>query len=152
LDCAISEFCTGDEEEAYQSACFERDTEPGSASQGGMTTTTGGKAYERFWKSAFERALAGREDLEQGRTILSRGPENIVILKEPCKSRLSGRPAAYGRLVSLGRIPPHGSFESVTPVDDNSNQYSYEQIGHGWVQKLVDRRMFRRVESSLESS
>jgi hypothetical protein len=144
LDCAISEFCTGNEEEAsFQSVLKEM---PNLVKD---MIITGGKSYERYWKSGFERALAGWEDLEQGRATLSRGPENIVILKEAGKSSRLSAYALHRGLREYNLWKDTTRILRVTRIDNNSNQYSYEKIGHGWVQKLVDRHIVPNADSKL---
>jgi hypothetical protein len=102
-----------------------------------------------LWRTGFEEAQSGRKDVEeQGRgTFRQASNAGIAVLEEatPPTSRIS--------LCALHRgLRENNLWEGTTRIlqvnriHGSSYQYKYEKIGHGWVQKLVDRHLVPIVD------
>ena len=105
---------------------------------------TGGEGYKHLWESGFDHALQGYKDIQEGRCVLRQGPGNIVILEEESGG---ARLSSYALFRGLREKNLWKGTTRILRVTKNegtispSYGYQYEKIGHGWVQKLVDRHM-----------
>jgi hypothetical protein len=100
----------------------------------------GGGGYESLWRAGFDEAMAGYQDLQEGRALLSRGSGKMAILNERLGSQRLSPYALHRGLVESDVW--HGTTR-ILRVDhrpvDNKYRYEYENVGHGWVTKLKNR-------------
>jgi hypothetical protein len=137
LDCAVTALEDSDEEAAYERALALL---PDLLSDLASDDSNGGSSssFESLWRLGFEEALAGYQDIQEGRARLSKGPGKMALLEERPNSRMS--PYALHRgLVESGLWKDTSRVLRVDRDDRGRHRYEYEKIGHGWVSKLMDR-------------
>jgi hypothetical protein len=142
LDCALSEMCVGDDEEtAFQTALEElpvmlQDFE-----------TTGGKSYQHLWKPGFDYATKCWEALQSGDAVLEAFNDDIAILREAPSFPMA--PYALHRgLREKGLQNNIKRILKVTAIQKDTSTFKYEKIGHGWIQKVVERQAVPNVDSN----
>jgi hypothetical protein len=145
LNCAVEALCDSrDEASSYETVFKElpimlKDFEEND-----------GNAYKSLWSTGFADAVSSYQELEAGRATLKRSQGRIVVLKES---------PTYGRYISpyaLHRgLKESGLWEDTTRIlrvsqqqtDSTRHNFYFEKIGHGWVQRLVDRFEVPDVDS-----
>jgi hypothetical protein len=110
----------------------------------------GGGGYESLWRSGFDEAMAGYLDLQEGRAVLSRGSGKMAVLNERLGSQRLSPYALHRGLVESDLW--HGT-NRILRVDhrpeDNKYRYEYENVGHGWVTKLKQRKVVPGGDGAL---
>jgi hypothetical protein len=147
LDAIVSGMCEDDEEEAYHHVLEQV---PDILKD---LATTGGEKYGELWKATLDDAYSSYLALQDGSATFEAGPEpHTAILMEP--SRLSCF-AVHRGLTEKGLLEETTRILRVTNSQDGSSDstpssysYQYEKPGHGWVQKLVDRKCVPSVNSA----
>jgi hypothetical protein len=98
-------------------------------------STQQGSKYQKFWENGLEEAFESYETFQDGRSVLTRGPGNITILREPWY--LS--PYAVHRGLLETKL-----WEMTTRLlriqEASQTTAIYEKPGHGWVSRLHRRR------------
>lgn len=141
LDCALSEMCVGDEESAFYAALKEL---PSMLQD---FKTTGGKAYEDLWKPEFEYAAKSWEALQTGDVALKAFNDDIAVLQEASSTSIS--PYALHRGLKQKKI--HHKVKRIlraTTTTDKLSSFKYEKVGHGWIQKVLERQPVPSVDAN----
>ena len=145
LDLAILALGAGDEKQAYERVLKEM---PKLLLD---ITTTGGKSYEKLWKSGLQEAMDGWNDLKQGRAKLYRGPSPNMVVLEEAGTSVTLSPYALYRGLKENKL-----WDGTTrilrvqlAVENSSFAYNYEKIGHGWVSKLVSRPVVPSADGNV---
>jgi hypothetical protein len=147
LDCAVTALEDSDEEAAYERALDLLPDLLADLASGGGGGGGSGSAFESLWRPGFEEALAGYEDIREGRAVLSRGPGKMAVLDDRPGSRLS--PYALHRgLVESGLWRDTARVLRVDRDPEGRYRYEYEKVGHGWVSKLADRPAIADADGS----
>jgi hypothetical protein len=144
LDLTLCNMCDGDDDDeaGYERALPEmprllqdfRDNE--------------GAAYQDLWKDDFEHACQDLESIRSGRVRLERSsacPEMVIVHEATPASRVS--PYALSKA-----LQERGLWDGTTRIlrvncNGNNFKYFYEKIGHGWVNKLVQRPVVPLVDA-----
>jgi hypothetical protein len=138
LDCALMSLkdSCDNEEEAYDRAL---ELLPDLLKDIG---NQGGGGYESLWRAGYDEAMEGYQDLQEGRAVLSRGSGKMAILNERLGSQRLSPYALHRGLVESDLW--HGT-NRILRVEhrpgDNKYRYEYENVGHGWVTKLKQRKV-----------
>jgi transporter family protein len=143
LELILSSFCDADEGQAYERALEEfpsllRDMAENE-----------GASYKELWKDGFDHACQDYEEIKAGNVHLEKFSNHMVVVHEATStSRVS--PYALSR-----GLKDQGLWEGTSRIlrvnQKKSDEgmivyrYSYEKIGHGWVNKLVKRHMVPSV-------
>jgi len=138
LDSVISAMYSNDEEAAYKKALRELPNLLDDLKK------TKGTAYKELWQPVLDHAYRSYDALVQGEAILKAGPGSITILEEPFS--LSSY-ALHRGLVQEGLLDRTTRVLRVMP-NSSGYSYRYEKPGHGWVQRLVDRKAIPSVDAT----
>jgi outer membrane biosynthesis protein TonB len=100
--------------------------------------STGGKKYADLWRPGFATALASWGELKNERAKLKSFNDDIVIVERPW-SVPPISPYALHRALKEKGLDRSTKRILHALTDGKGARFTYEKIGHGWVQKLVDR-------------
>lgn len=118
-------------------------------------STNNGKKYQHLWQAEWESVLEDWTALQHGEKeppfLEQTNNDNLVILHE---SNTNGRLSPY--VLHRGLQEKHWSPQRILRVskpsssdkNDHVYNYQYEKVGHGWVQKLIQRNMVSTVNAN----
>jgi hypothetical protein len=93
-----------------------------------------GNKYKHIWDDGWNEALKSYQTFQDGRSLLTHGPGNITILREPWY--LS--PFAVHRGLLDAKL--WETTSRLLRIQETSRTAIYEKPGHGWVSRLRQRR------------
>jgi hypothetical protein len=149
LDLSISEYYMDDEEQAYKNVLEEM---PSLLED---MITTGGAEYEHLWKEGYESIVNDWQNLQNFKVRLENASSTgtIVIVHEASQTSRISSYALHRGLTDQGlwggttRILRANQKTKEDSSDAKLYRYCYEKVGHGWVNKLVDRHIVPDVDA-----
>ena len=100
--------------------------------------STGGKAHAHLWGPGFTRAVASWESLQENKAKFEVYNEDIVIVSRPWSVPAISPYALHRKLKEEGLdLSTKRVLQVLT--DAKGARFKYEKVGHGWVQKLIQR-------------
>ena len=109
--------------------------------------STGGEKYADYWKKPFNTVLASWNDLQQEKAKITVFNDDIVIVERPW---LVPPVSPYAMSRALKERGIDGTTKRILHVltDVKGGRFKYEKVGHGWVQKLVQREAVPGVDDN----
>lgn len=108
--------------------------------------STGGEAHRHLWVPGFAKALKSWENLQNDEAKLEVFNDDIVIVERPWSVPLVSPYALHRKLKEDGLDLSTKRILNVL-TDAKGARFKYEKIGHGWVNKLVQRQPVPGVDS-----
>lgn len=146
LDCALSRMCAGDQRTDFEKALQEMPKMLNDFQE------TGGKFYEKFWKPGFDDAIDSWSAFEKGDAVVEAFNDDIALVKEPALPESLSFPlspyAIHRALVQKGLQHKTKRVLKASSKDDMHYMFKYDKIGHGWIQKVVERPVIPNVDSN----
>lgn len=96
-----------------------------------------GSNYEHWWIEDWKAAEKSYKDYRNGAIRLTRGPGKVVIVEEGNSGTLNCY-ALHRALVEENLWNDTTRILFASGIGDQKS-YRYELVGHGWVQRLIDR-------------
>jgi hypothetical protein len=159
LDCALAQIgitCGIDNEgRAFDRVLFQDDSQwlPNLLHD---LQSTGGETHAHLWRPEWDRAWASWQLFQENQVILEHFNDDIVIMTRPLLFQPLSPYAVHRALKEQGLDRSIKRILHVFTTTDKEEEekegsarfFKYEKVGHGWVQKLVQRPSVPSVNSS----
>ncbi|CAB9503766.1 expressed unknown protein [Seminavis robusta] len=110
---------------------------------------TGGSSFESMWRPGLDYANKSWNNMQRRDTALVPVGEGIVMLQKPAFTSSISPYALHRGLVEMELDESVQRILHVNIEARSLKHFKYEKAGHGWVQKLVQRREVPGVDSNL---